>query len=71
VTIFGRLPDVVAAYKGLIKEKEALEASLQALTASNASAKSYEPGSKPSSNETKNDERNTSSSSISGVEVMK
>jgi DNA uptake protein ComE-like DNA-binding protein len=54
----------------LLKEKEALEASLKALTASNASDKSCEPGSKPSGNETKNEETNINSASISEMEVI-
>jgi len=59
----GRLRDVVTAYKGLIKEKEALEASLKALTISSASDKSYESESKTSSNRTQNEETSSSSSS--------
>lgn len=70
MTIFGLLPDVIAAYKGLIKEKEALEASLKALTASNASDKSCEPGNNRSSNET-SDETNANSASISVMKKKK
>jgi hypothetical protein len=62
-------PDVVTAYKGLIKEKEALEASLKALTISSTCDKSYESGSKTSSNRTQNEET-SSTASTSEVEVI-
>jgi len=65
----GRLRDVVTAYKGLIKEKEALEASLKALTISSTSDKSYESESQTSSNRTQNEETSSSSTSATEVEV--
>lgn len=65
----GRLRDVVTAYKGLIKEKEALEASLKALTVSSASDKCYEPENKTSSNRTQNEETSSSSTSTAEVEA--
>lgn len=67
---YGLFPDVVAAYKGLIKEKEALEASLKALTVSSTSEKSWS-GNKTSSNETENGETNPISAFTSDVEVVK
>jgi hypothetical protein len=66
----GLFPDVVSAYKGLIKEKEALEASLKALTVSSTSDKSYGPGNKTSSDETENEEIIANSAFTSGVEVI-
>lgn len=62
--------DVVTAYKGLIKEKEALEASLKALTVSSTSDKSYESESQTSSNRTQNEETSSSSTSATEVEVI-
>jgi hypothetical protein len=62
-------PDVVAAYKGLIKEKEALEASLKALTVSNTSDKSSRSENKTSSSERENEETNANSVFTSEVEV--
>lgn len=68
---YGLFPDVVTAYKGLIKEKEALEASLKALTLSNTSDKSTRSENKTSSNETENEETTASSAFTSEVEVIK
>jgi hypothetical protein len=68
---YGLFPDVVAAYKGLIKEKEALEASLKALTVSSTSEKSSKPGNKTSSDETENEEINANSAFTSEVGVIK
>jgi hypothetical protein len=68
---YGLFPDVVAAYKGLIKEKEALEASLKALTVSNTSDKSSRSGNKTSGIETENEETNAISAFTSDVEVIK
>jgi hypothetical protein len=68
---YGLFPDVVAACKGLIKEKEALEASLKALTGSSTSDKSSEPGNKTSSGETESEEINANSAFTSEVGVIK
>ncbi|PNF31761.1 hypothetical protein B7P43_G12181 [Cryptotermes secundus] len=64
-----RLRDVVTAYKGLIKEKEALEASLKALTVSSTSDKSTRAENKTSSNETEKEETTANSAFTSEVEV--
>lgn len=67
---FELFPDVVTAYKGLIKEKEALEASLKALTISSASDKSYESENQTSSNSTQNEETSSNSTFTAEVEVI-
>jgi hypothetical protein len=68
---YALFPDVVAAYKGLIKEKEALEASLKALTVSNTSDKSTRSVNKTSNNENENEETNVSGAFSSEVEATK
>ncbi|KAJ4441484.1 hypothetical protein ANN_11339 [Periplaneta americana] len=65
---FGLLPDVVTAYKGLTKEKEALEASLKAISGSNAYEKPSDSGNKASNTGADNDESDASKALIYKVE---
>ncbi|XP_069697804.1 GRIP and coiled-coil domain-containing protein 1 isoform X1 [Periplaneta americana] len=63
-----RLRDVVTAYKGLTKEKEALEASLKAISGSNAYEKPSDSGNKASNAGADNDESDASKTLIYKVE---